>query len=217
MSIRKLNDAHAQVYDVVANFSLYREHIEQILMELEPEKGKLYLDLGCGTGNLLDAACKIDITIFGVDLSWEMLKKAKMKSKNLVMADLHHLPFRKDCIDGITNVNVFYQLNTKVFLKEVYRILKPGGKIVISAPKPGKSYRYALGIFKTVVRNPKILTNLRELVKFDKINKKILDTYPDALYEREELEKMLKDFEIKSIKKAYMGQNWLISGRKPAK
>ncbi|KUO41486.1 MAG: hypothetical protein AVW06_01265 [Hadesarchaea archaeon DG-33-1] len=218
IAIRKLNDAHAQVYDVIADFSLYREHLDQVMAELRPEKGKLYLDLGCGTGNLLDAAGKIGIPFIGVDFSEEMLKRAKRKCKNLVMADLHHLPFRDNSVDEITNVNVLYQLGCPgMFLKDVCRILKPGGRVVISTPKLGKSYRYVLGIIKTAVKNPKILTNFKGLVKYDKINKKIIDVNPDAFYKRKKLEKMLKDFEIESVKIAYKGQNWLISARKPAK
>lgn len=218
LTVRKLNDAHAQVYDVIANFSLYREHLDQVIAELRPEKGKLYLGLGCGTGNLLGVAREIGIQFIGVDFSPEMLKRAKKKAKNLVMADLHHLPFRDSCIDGIANINVFYQLaRPEMFLKDAYRILKPGGKVVISTPKREKSHRYILGLIETAVRNPKIFTNLGEVVKYDKINQKIIDINPNAFYDKEELEEMLKDFEIESIKKAYKGQNWLISARKPAK
>jgi len=217
-TIRKLNNAHAQVYDVIADFSLYREHLDQVMAELKPENGKLYLDLGCGTGNLLDAAGKIGITFIGTDFSEEMLRMAKTKGKNLVMADLHHLPFRDSSVNGITNVNVFYQLSRpRVFLKEVYRILKPGGRVVLSTPKLGKSYRYVLGIIKTAVKNPKILTKLKGLIQYDEINKKIIDVNPSAFYKREELEKMFNDFKIESVKKAYEGQNWLVVARKPAK
>lgn len=221
-AIRKLNDAHATVFDVVTIFPFYRDHLKQIIAGLGPEKGKLYLDLGCGTGNLLEIARNMGVSFIGVDFSAEMLKRAKKKRKDLVMADLHHLPFRNSCIDGITNVNVFYQLDRpKMFLKEVYRVLKPRGKIVISTPRREESpFRFIPGLIGTVIRNPGILTNvgkIKEATEYSRINKSIIDVNPDTFYDREELEEMLADFEVQSIKKAYKGQNWLVVARKPAK
>lgn len=219
--VRKLNDAHAKVFDVIINIPFYCDHLNQVIIELGPEKNKLYLDLGCGTGNLLNVANKAGVSFVGTDFSLEMLKRAKEKGKDLVMADLHHLPFRDGCVDGAINVNVFYQLDRpKIFLKEVYRILKPGGKIIISTPKPTKTpFGFIPGLIKTATRNPKFLTNIKKIKKmavYSKIDRKIIGLNP-YFYEREELEEMLKDFKIKSIKKAYAGQNWLISARKPSK
>ena len=219
--IRELNDEHAMVYDVITIFPFYRNHLKQIITELGPERSKLYLDLGCGTGNLLEIAQDREVLFIGVDFSREMLKKAKKKGKNLVMADLHYLPFRKSSIDGITNVNVFYQLDhPKMFLKEVYRVLKPGGKIIISTPRRGgSSFSFVPRLIKTVIRHPGLLTNvgkIKELTAYSKNNRDTVDLNP-AFYDKEELEEMLADFEVQSIKKAYEGQNWLVVARKPAK
>jgi ubiquinone/menaquinone biosynthesis C-methylase UbiE len=219
--IRKLNDAHARVYDAITNFPFYREHLDQIMAELGLERGKLYLDLGCGTGNLLAAAKKAGVPFIGVDLSAGMLKKAKRKGKDLAMADLHRLPFRGGCIDGITNVNVFYQLDRpKTFLKEAHRVLKPGGKVVISTPRPSKTpmvLRFVPELMKTFTRDPKLLTKVKKMTEYGRIDKQIIDLNPSTFYSREELEAMLGDFEIQNIKKAYGGENWLVSVRKPSK
>jgi ubiquinone/menaquinone biosynthesis C-methylase UbiE len=214
--MRKLNDAHARVYDAIASLPFYREHLDQVLTELGPEEGKLYLDLGCGTGNLLAAAGKIGALFIGVDFSEEMLKRARSKGKNLVMADLHHLPFKDGCIDGAVSVNVFYQLpHPEAFVKEVLRILKPRGKIVVSTPRQGASTRRLdLELIKTAIRNPKLLIDIRKLVEYSNVDKKIIDANPDAFYDKEELEKIFENFEVQSIKKAYKGQNWLVVARK---
>jgi len=217
--VEKLNDAHASFYDVLTNFQFYREHLDQVLAELGPKKGKLYLDLGCGTGNLLNMAGKIGVPFIGVDFSEEMLKRARAKGKNLVMADLHHLPFRDGCIDGVASVNVFYQLDLpEVFLREVHRVLKPRGKAVISTPRRGASSLWCnIELIKTAMRNPKLLIDVGKLVECSMVTKKIIDTNPSAFYDKEELKKLLKDFEVQSIKKAYKGQNWLVIACKPTK
>lgn len=219
--IRKLNDDHAKVYDAIADFPFYREHLDQILAELGLEREKLYLDLGCGTGNLPATVKKAGVSLIGVDLSTGMLKKARRKIKNLVMADLHHLPFADGCIDGIASVNVFYQLeHPRAFLKEAHRILKPGGKVVISTPRPSKTpmfLRFVPEHVKTLIRNPKLLTKIKKMIEYGRIDKQIIDLNPGTFYSREELEAMLGDFEIQSVKKAYGGENWLISTRKPLK
>lgn len=215
----KLNDAHAEVFDVITNFSFYREHLDQVMEKLAPERGKLYLDLGCGTGNMLGLAKDRGISFIGIDFSLGMLKKAKEKSNGLVLADLHNLPIRDSCVDGATNVNVLYQLERPdAFFKEVYRVLKPGGMVVISTPKRKRSSsKFDPEVIKTIIKNPKLLTNIRKVLRYSKINKKIVHLNPNAFYEKEELEKMLGDFEILGIKEVYKGQNWLISARKPPK
>jgi ubiquinone/menaquinone biosynthesis C-methylase UbiE len=220
-SVRGLNDDHAKVYDVVVDFPFYRTHLNQILKELRPERGRRYLDLGCGTGNFLGTIKGTKALFVGVDFSAEMLKRAKRKAKNLVMADLHHLPFKNSCIDGIVNLNVFYQLDRpKVFIKEVHRILKPGGKVIISTPKPAKTpFRFIPMLIKTVITSPKIFTKLGklgEMSDYNKIEQKIIDLKSDSFYQKGELEKMLKSFEIVNLKKTYEGQNWLVIARKPA-
>jgi len=221
-TVRRLNDAHAKVYDVVVDFPFYRAHLNQILKELTPERGKRYLDLGCGTGNFINTAIGTKALFVGVDFCTEMLKMAKKKSKNLVMADLHRLPFKNICIDGIVNLNVFYQLDRpKVFIKEVSRILKPGGKVIISTPKPAKTpFRFIPMLIKTVITSPKIFAKigkLEEMSDYNKIEQKIIDLNTGSFYEKGELKKMLKNFEIVNLKKTYEGQNWLVVARKPAK
>lgn len=213
---RKLNDVHAMVYDVILNFPFYNNHLNQIITELKPKKNGLYLDLGCGTGNLLGITKTMGFSFIGIDFSVKMLNRAKRDDKELILADLHHLPLKDNCIDGMTNVNVLYQLdNPEIFLKEVYRVLKAGGKIVISTPKRGKSpFKFIPELLKTVIRNPRILACVIKIMRYNWTNERILRLNPNAFYEREKLAEMLKDFKIEGIKKAYVGQNWLISARK---
>lgn len=218
--IREMNDEHAKVYDVVLNFPFYIENLNKTLNEL-PGNGedKLYLDAGCGTGNLIKYAQHRGYNFIGLDLSNGMLRRAKEKGiKDLFKIDITHLPFRENYVDGITSVNVLYQLKEpKEFLKEAKRVLKPNGKLVILTPAKNASlFNFAPATLKSILKNPRILLNMKDLMAYFKINQRIINENP-AFYTKDELEKILREsgFEIEKIEKAYVDQDWLVVARKP--
>ncbi|HIE18535.1 TPA: class I SAM-dependent methyltransferase, partial [Candidatus Bathyarchaeota archaeon] len=99
-------DRLARIYD-----SLYgeeqRSKIESILKILKIGCEDLVLDLGCGTGLLIEyVAMKVNHFV-GVDLSGESLKIAVERSRrlgvkqkvSLLQADVDNLPFRDDVFD----------------------------------------------------------------------------------------------------------------------
>ncbi len=121
------------------------------LAEHLPQKQSLaLLDVASGTGDqiaaLLDANSPIE-TAIGIDLSLEMLKKARVKfeqrsdrcSVRFIAANAEALPFADQTFDactcafGIRNVQ-----NPKAMLKEMRRVVKPQGRCLIlefSLPK----------------------------------------------------------------------------------
>ena len=92
--------------------------------------------------------------------------------------------------------------------------------MVISTPRPSKTpmiLRFVPEFMKTFTRDPKLLTKVKKMTEYGMIDKQIIDLNPGTFYSREELGGMLEDFEIQNIKKAYGGENWLVSARKPLK
>jgi demethylmenaquinone methyltransferase/2-methoxy-6-polyprenyl-1,4-benzoquinol methylase len=92
------------------------------------------LDVACGTGDMVLELQKHGCTVTGVDLSEEMLAIAKRKVENGMwkVADAEHLPFPDDSFDAVTcafGVRNFVHLEQG--LKEMLRVLKPGGRMVI--------------------------------------------------------------------------------------
>jgi len=81
------------------------------------------LDLGCGTGLLLKILAKSKV--FGCDISFEMLKKAKERGEFVVQADLDYLPFKTNTFAIVLSFTSLQNLpDTKQALKEAKRILK---------------------------------------------------------------------------------------------
>lgn len=57
------------------------------------------------------------------------------KKKNVIKADINDLQFKNNCFDAILCLEVIeYLKNPKVAIDQLYRVLKPGGKLVLSTP-----------------------------------------------------------------------------------
>jgi len=106
---------------------------EQVFFLWQTQKG-LVLDLGCGTGNYILELIKRQIKVIGLDASFSMLLLGKkpLPSACLVQADALILPFKDKVFDGVLSITLFEFLSSpQTALREIYRILKPGGEVVI--------------------------------------------------------------------------------------
>ncbi len=97
----------------------------------------LGLDIGCGTGLLLE---KITATSVGVDLSINLLEKALERNKYgrvyLVQADAELLPFRDAVFDQVYSITVLQNLNNQPLgLVEVWRVSGSDPDIVVTGLK----------------------------------------------------------------------------------
>lgn len=92
------------------------------------------LDVACGTGDMIVELQKHGCNVTGVDLSEEMMAIARQKAPTAtyMIADAEHLPFSGETFDAVTcafGVRNFVHLEQG--LKEMMRVLKPGGRMVI--------------------------------------------------------------------------------------
>ena len=161
-----------KVYDVLNLLIPYQELLEKICNELNIIPGEKILEAGCGTGNLALKIKEKGANVVGLDNCKEALDIYRQKdpTAELVLASLEEkLPFPDNFFDKITSNNTIYAIPKEkqlLTLKELYRILKPNGEIVISNPKkgwkPGKIYT------KGIIENFKqegILTTLLKIIK----------------------------------------------------
>lgn len=101
------------------------------LLSLLPDKTGITLDLGCGPGLFTAELGQRSSNLYSLDLSPEMLKQ-HCKSSSKINADSHALPFRCDSFDNVFSSLMIQWCELDTVLQEVVRVLKPGGKAVIS-------------------------------------------------------------------------------------
>lgn len=97
--------------------------------------GKRLLDLGCGTGFIMELAQPYFEEIWGVDITPKMLEIAEKKFKKKGYKNLHlklestdQLSFDNASFDMVTAYSFLHHLTTPVpTLREAYRVLKKGG------------------------------------------------------------------------------------------
>ncbi len=137
---KKWFDKQAPVYDEknVIIYSKYGKISCQNISEyLNDQKYGNLLDIGCGTGYLIDMLSKNHKAEYtGLDLSPEMIKEAnkkKIKNATFVEGRSDDLPFEDNTFDIVTCSQSFHHYpETDKPLKEALRVLKPGGLYIIS-------------------------------------------------------------------------------------
>ena len=92
----------------------------------------MYL-LGCGTGKYLGLAP--ESFVVGSDSCLEFGEIAAAMGHNVVTCNNQNLPFRNSCFDAVISVGVIHHFASvkrrMKALEELYRILQPGGKMLV--------------------------------------------------------------------------------------
>lgn len=96
-----------------------------------------HLDVGCGTGQLIEELVREYgplIASAGLDFSNKMVALAAAKNlpANFILGDAHNLPFAAEEFDILTCCHSFpYYQNKPLVLQEFFRVLKPGGYLLL--------------------------------------------------------------------------------------
>lgn len=121
-------------------FNAYYERPEMIRLAGDVA-GLDVLDAGCGSGLLMDALRAMDAVVSGFDLSPAMVELARQRlgrDADLRVADLvAPLPYRDDAFDlVVASLSLHYVEDWVSVLAELRRVLKPGGRLIVSIIHP---------------------------------------------------------------------------------
>jgi ubiquinone/menaquinone biosynthesis C-methylase UbiE len=136
-------DQIAHLYDEPIRDHAADEHLVSFLgqrPDLTPESVRI-LDVGCGTGKQLaaDRTRLPGATLLGVDRYRGMLRIARRRAPAIpwVQGDGAHLPLRSATFDYATNQFSYHHMaDREGFFREVHRVLRPGGRFVLTNIDP---------------------------------------------------------------------------------
>ncbi len=103
---------------------------------LKPDRpGGKALDVGCGVGQVVVRLNEAGFEAYGVDVSEPSVARARKFCERCQVYNGTRLPFDNDYFDSAGALNVLEHVDEpEAFIREVVRVVRPGGKLVISSP-----------------------------------------------------------------------------------
>ncbi|ONF96896.1 putative methyltransferase YcgJ [Sphingomonas jeddahensis] len=134
-------EAHASEWDAIRSLHIAESEVEAAMQRLlgEAPLGRL-VDIGTGTGRMIELFAPRARTALGIDRSSEMLRIARAKigehglaNTELRQADLYSLPLGDGAADvAIVHHVLHYAQQPGAAIVEAARVLAPGGRLVIA-------------------------------------------------------------------------------------
>lgn len=162
------------------------------------------LDIGCGDGRISLTLANRDRFMIGVELARRRVERARQKFLErqqkgcFIQGDGEALPFRDGVMDGIILTEVLEHIpDDEKVLRELTRVLKPGGRVILSVPSI--SWRKYILIKKNKVAVYDSTEHLREYSYFD------LSSFDPRYITFSDLEKSFPSFGLRIIKRRGVG------------
>ena|GEM_PF-6745832 len=136
-----LTEAEARAYDAWFDkpWGAHAWAVELAAVDaaLPDPSGQTIVEVGCGTGRLVEFLAGRGAHALGVDLSPGMLAVARMRAPGrLVRADARRLPLPDAVADATVTIATLEFTDAAAVLAELARVTRPGGRIVALALNP---------------------------------------------------------------------------------
>jgi SAM-dependent methyltransferase len=162
----------------------YKKRTYELLLGTAP-----VLDVGCGPG--VDLSAIGASRSVGIDPSWTMCRAARTGAPMIARADAHALPFSDDSFGAARADRVLQHLREPHrALKELARIVRPGGRIVIADPDQESLVIQVPGVRPSTLerlkalrrdvgyRNGRLASELPALLRELRIDQVTIDAFP---------------------------------------
>ena len=179
-------DQYAEQYDAGIMGKGSAKFYRDLIRELEIRDGDAVLDVGCGTGTILECIGKSKrIFGYGLDVSEGMITVAKNKNPNyaFVTGDSARLPYADESMNVIVACMAYHHFPEQAgFRIEAIRVLKPGGSLYICDPRFPAPVR---GIFNFFFKNAGFRSTRENIKSFESAGfttvKTVKDRYVQVL------------------------------------
>jgi ubiquinone/menaquinone biosynthesis C-methylase UbiE len=119
----------------------FKRRVQTIFEWVAPQDDDLILDCACGRGFYLNMIRYVSqCRLVGLELEWPIIVKARRNIGHLpnillTNANIYCLPYPDNHLDAVILSEILEHIERDVDgLKEVYRVLKPGGVVAITVP-----------------------------------------------------------------------------------
>ena len=114
----------------------WARRVKMIGGHLKP--GMTILELGCGTGSFTGELARSGADVIAIDVSPELLEiaRANWSAPNVryEIQNAYVLTYSDATFDSIVGSSILHHLEIEEALREIYRVLKPGGTIYFTEP-----------------------------------------------------------------------------------
>ena len=182
---QNLSEVYANDDRIVANL---RDHIEL-------GEGVRALEVGAGTGRDSDMIAQLGAEVWTLDYSEEslhLMSENLSSPVNIVCGDALHLPLASDSFDLVFHQGLLEHVrNPADLLAENYRILKPGGHLLVDVPQRFHYYTFAKHVLMFLDKwfagwetefSPRELSGLLEQAGFEVVSMYGHNLYPPIWY-----------------------------------
>ncbi len=117
---------------------LVRTNARKIFNFAQIEKGNSVLEIGPGRGAFADICLKNGISYWAIEPNEKMARDLQDKGANVVRSMVPPIPNIGRAFDTVVIIHVLEHMDTMLaalqLIKEIYQLLKPGGRVIIEVP-----------------------------------------------------------------------------------